>query len=145
MLSITLEDAERILEQNPVLVENEKICESQEVNTRLFWTGVCCKDPTTNRLTTPDQVNTHISRSLNDLAGVIKFSGWGYEKEVRLCAMERLFEGQKLAVRMPKSIGVVLGPGFDKEGFYKELLVLYEHNICPEKSFYDGAIIFKSL
>ncbi len=54
----------------------------------MYWTGVCYKDIESNKISTPGQVNNKIDNPLEALAGVIKLSGWEYEKEVRLCGIK---------------------------------------------------------
>lgn len=136
MLSVTLSDAKAMLAQKPRVVEGEEITE-EEVDTKLYWLGVCYKDLDSDRITTPSQINYHISAPLKTLAGSVKLSGWEYEKEVRLCARKRLYAGQKLAVKMPESMKVVLCPFFDIDKHKAQLAELAATGILCEHSEYE--------
>lgn len=139
MLSISISSARSMLSQKPVLVEKAEIT-GKEVDAQLYWTGVCYKDLDSNRITTPGQENHHVSNPLKALAGIVKLSGWEYEKEVRLCANKMLFAEQKLAVRLPKNIGVVLCPYFNKEKNKEKLAELIANGIIVEPSIYESWI-----
>ena len=135
MISISLADAKQMLEQKARIVEDKEL--SDEIEAELYWIGVCYKDLESSKILTPDQVNANIETPLISLAGAIKLSGWAYEKEVRLCALKRLYPGQKLAVKLPKKIQVVLCPGFDKAKNKDKLADLKAHDISYDTSQYD--------
>ena len=136
MLSITISEAKEMIKQKPLIVEKEELTR-EEADTELYWTGVCYKDMDSNRITTPGQSNRYISNPLKELAGIIKLSGWEYEKEVRLCARKRLYSNQKLAVKMPENVKVILCPFFDREKHKNELASLTAIGIDYESSFYE--------
>ena len=139
MLSITVSDAKEMLSQKPRLVEESNVTE-EEIDAELYWIGVCYKDLDSDRITTPGQENHHISTPLKALTGAVKLSGWEYEKEVRLCSRKRLFAGQKLAVKLPDSINVVLCPMFDMKKNNTKLAKLTAIGIHYESSAYDNWI-----
>ena len=139
MLSITISDAKAMISQKPLLVEKDELTKD-EIDVSLYWIGVCYKDLNSDIITTPSQKNRYISNPLKSLAGAVKLSGWEYEKEVRLCARKRLFPGQKLAVRLPQKIDVVLCPFFDKEKNKEKLAELIACGINYEVSPYEAWI-----
>ena len=137
MISISLTEAKKMLEQKPLLVDRDKTTD-KVVDTKLYWTSVCYKDIESNKITTPGQENRRINKPLMALAGAIKLSGWEYEKEVRLCGMAKLYPGQRLAVKLPEKVNVVLCPGFDRTKYRKELAALKAKGIEYEISQYDN-------
>jgi len=138
MLSISFEDAKMMLNQRPVLVEDGVILE--ETDTVLYWIGVCYKDIESDKITTPGQENHHIEKPLKELAGAIKLSGWEYEKEVRICGIKRLNSGQKISVKLPEKVEVVLCPGFDREKNKRELSFLMQNGVGYKSSLYEDWI-----
>ena len=140
MISISHADAKLMLQQKPRIVEGE--CLSDETNAELYWTGVCYKDLESKKILTPDQVNSRIVNPLTSLAGAIKLSGWAYEKEVRLCASKRLYPGQKIAIKLPERLRVVLCPGFDLPTHTNQLAVLKMHDVSYNMSQYEGLLAY---
>ena len=126
-------------DQKPLLVEGT-IQTDKEIDSDLYWIGVCYKDIESERITTPGQENHYIAKPLKALVGAIKLSGWEYEKEVRLCSRKRLYEGQKMAVKLPEKINVVLCPGFDKEKHKTKMAELTAMGIHIETSAYENWI-----
>ena len=135
MMSISIADAKKMQNGKAYIVEETEVID--DVNTNLYWIGVCYKDLEKDKILTPAQVNTRIAKPLRALAGGIKLAGWEYEKEVRLCATKRLYPEQHLAVKLPARIDVVLGPGFDRNKYKRELSELQVNGIKYDLSVYD--------
>ena len=136
MLFISVADARKMLAQKPRLVDGTDL--KEEVDAELYWIGVCYKDLESDTISTPGQMNRNIKRPLRALSGAVKLSGWEYEKEVRLCGRKDLSAGQRLAVKLPDKLGVVLCPGFDRDKYRSELSYLKAIGIDYELSQYDN-------
>ena len=136
MLSMSVADAKKMLAQKPRLVDGIDL--KDEVDADLYWIGVCYKNLETDTISTPGQMNRNIKKPLKELSGAVKLSGWEYEKEVRLCGRKSLSDGQRLAVKLPDKLGVVLCPGFDRDKYRKELSYLKANGIDYELSQYDN-------
>ncbi len=104
-------------------------------------------DPYDNSLNMSGYKNTRIISPLkqNALAGHVKYKCWDYEQETRFCA--RIVDDvtkpiEKVIVKLPSclcnEVRVVLGPGFNKEKYYNELIELRRLGVLYHNSVYDG-------
>lgn len=120
---------------------------SHNVAASLSFENVVYCDPYTNSLSIDGLENDKIISPLkNDiLAGHIKYKCWDYEKETRFSAWivdEITKPISRVSISLPNSalneIKVILGPGFNKERYYNELLELRRLGVLYRNSAYDG-------
>ena len=118
----------------------------KRIRARVFLLDVVYLNPFTNDLHFDGQVNDSIIAPLSSdkLIGAIKYACWEYEKETRLCALA-LDEGEvfdRIVLELPNDlcnhIRVTLGPGFNKEKYYSELVELRRQGVVWQNSVYDG-------
>lgn len=104
-------------------------------------------DPSDNTLSIDGHTNVMIISPLkeNSLVGHVKYKCWDYERETRFCAqilddMKKPID--KVSVNVPANIcneiQVILGPGFNKEKYYDELVELRRLGVRYWNSAYDG-------
>ena len=118
-----------------------------EIETCLSLLNVVYCNPYDNSLSIEGKCNSNIISPLKEdsLAGLVKYDCWEYEKETRFCAEvlgENMPSLAKLSIDLPKDfcnkVKVILGPGFNKEKYYDELIELKRLGVLYENSVYDG-------
>ena len=153
MLSMSYSEAQRILNKLPAkegrkqvyIVRNEKLTE-ETIDAEVYWSAVCYKDLHSDTLNADSVSNKNIEKPFTktELVGFVKYYGWEYEKEVRLCVItdRALSENEKVAIKLPQDIEIQLitGPEFKIEKNRKAYSEIKREGTSIANSAYTGLI-----
>lgn len=154
MLKISYDDLKKIIDRIPrssnkfhlVNIVRNNVVTEEKVEADVFWTAVAYKELHSDLIYAGEAKNKNINHPFKkkDLAGCIKFYGWEYEKEVRLCAnlKKSLKKGERIAIKLPDDIklNVVTGPGFDEQKNRSITNALRMNSVVIQQSEYSNLV-----